>query len=74
MVHRALYTTQKGSVGIDVSGSKMLFSSTNGSSSRCVVILGRGMTDDTSDETFDSTAGILFMHSGSEWPSSSSSS
>jgi hypothetical protein len=59
VVHRALYKRDKASLEDDVSGSKMLFSSTKGSSICWAVVLGCDMMDDIKDDTVDSTAGIL---------------
>ena len=61
VVQRALYRTHKASVEMDVSGAKMLFSSTNGSSICCAGVPGCDMTDDTREDTDDVTAGILVL-------------
>jgi hypothetical protein len=55
----ALYKRHKASLEDEVSGSKMLFSSTNGSSICWAVAVGCDMMDDIKDDTVDSTAGIL---------------
>lgn len=65
VMHRALYKRLKASLELDVRGSKMLFSSTNGSSICSAVVLGCDMTDDIKDDTVDSTAGILDLQASS---------